>query len=202
VFVDAQGGDYHLSANSPCIDTGNPAGDYSGQTDIDGEARVKGTAVDIGADEADESDKAYKAEVPLDPLSEALDTSLGFTSGGDAGWFGQDTTFYYNGDAAESGDIDDDQESWIETTIDGSGVVEFYWKVSSESSFDYLDFYIDDVFRSGISGEVDWEYRSYEVTGSGPHTLRWRYIKDCSASNGSDCGWVDKVEWKPNPVGG
>jgi hypothetical protein len=49
--------DYHLGPNSPCIDAGDPNGDYSGETDIDGEKRTidgdsNGTEiVDIGADE-------------------------------------------------------------------------------------------------------------------------------------------------------
>jgi len=49
--------DYHLRFESPCIDTGDPNGDYSGQTDIDGESRVfdgdynEVPIVDMGADE-------------------------------------------------------------------------------------------------------------------------------------------------------
>jgi predicted outer membrane repeat protein len=45
--------DYHLSANlpSPCINTGDPNGDYTGQKDIDGQERVSQGRVDIGSDE-------------------------------------------------------------------------------------------------------------------------------------------------------
>jgi hypothetical protein len=46
-----KGDGYHLSANSPCLDTGDP--NYTGEpneTDIDGDPRVY-TRVDIGADE-------------------------------------------------------------------------------------------------------------------------------------------------------
>jgi len=48
---------YHLSSDSPCIDRGNPAGNYDDETDIDGEDRLidgdaNGTViVDMGADE-------------------------------------------------------------------------------------------------------------------------------------------------------
>ena len=43
--------DLHLLPWSPCIDGGNPSGDYSGQTDMDGENRVLYDSADMGADE-------------------------------------------------------------------------------------------------------------------------------------------------------
>lgn len=51
-FVDDDANDFHIGPNSPCIDAGDPNGYYGGQTDIDGEPRVQGTYVDMGADEA------------------------------------------------------------------------------------------------------------------------------------------------------
>ncbi len=50
-FVNATSDNYHLDPNSPCIDAGDAGGDYSGQLDIDGEARVQGANVNMGADE-------------------------------------------------------------------------------------------------------------------------------------------------------
>ncbi len=44
-------GDYHLLVGSPCINKGEPSGDYSDQVDIDGESRRMVCRVDIGADE-------------------------------------------------------------------------------------------------------------------------------------------------------
>ena len=60
-FVDAPNHDFRLDVNSPCIDVGDPNGDYTGQTDIYGDNRVidivgKGddvNDVDIGPDEYD-----------------------------------------------------------------------------------------------------------------------------------------------------
>ena len=60
LFVDADGVDnifgtiddnLHLKTYSPCIDKGDPAGNYSGQVDMDGETRVRYDKVDMGADE-------------------------------------------------------------------------------------------------------------------------------------------------------
>jgi hypothetical protein len=132
----------------------------------------------------------------VDFLSDALDTSLSFATGGSADWFAQTTTFHYGQDAAQSGDISHRQDSWMQTTVGGKGTIKFYWKVSSEEDFDFLEFYIDSSLQEKISGlEVDWEQQTYAISTSGSHTLEWRYVKDGSGDYGSDCGWVDKVEW-------
>jgi hypothetical protein len=49
-FVD--GDEYfHINIHSPCVNAGNPSGSYSGEKDIDGDARLIGSYVDMGADE-------------------------------------------------------------------------------------------------------------------------------------------------------
>jgi hypothetical protein len=52
LFVDVLNGDYHLRPDSPLIDAGDPLFEpLNGATDIDGEARLNGGAIDVGADE-------------------------------------------------------------------------------------------------------------------------------------------------------
>ncbi|HUT28222.1 MAG TPA: choice-of-anchor Q domain-containing protein [Sedimentisphaerales bacterium] len=51
-FADPDANDYHLRPDSPCINTGAP--DFAsepGESDIDGNARIHGGRVDMGADE-------------------------------------------------------------------------------------------------------------------------------------------------------
>ncbi len=55
-FVDPDNGDYHLSAESPCIDPWNSGYSVSGETtDLDGMQRLRGELVDVGCYEYVES---------------------------------------------------------------------------------------------------------------------------------------------------
>ncbi|MES2922804.1 MAG: M6 family metalloprotease domain-containing protein [Verrucomicrobiota bacterium] len=81
-----------------------------------------------------------------------------------------------------------------------AGNVSFYYKVSSEKSYDLAKFYIDGVAQSlpsagsrpGISGQVGWIYATFPVS-SGKHTLKWSYEKDDSYAGGKDSAWLDGV---------
>jgi hypothetical protein len=97
--------------------------------------------------------------------------------------------------SAESGGIGNNDDSYIERTFtieEGGGTVTFWWKVSSEPNADYLRFYIDGSEQAAISGEVNWESRTFSLT-AGDRTLRWAYRKNGSLSSGSDCGWIDDI---------
>ena len=75
------------------------------------------------------------------PIGEAVDnTGLTWTTGGNANWASQTTVSYNGGDAAKSGTISHNQSTWVQTTVTGPGTLSFYWKVSSESNYDYLRF--------------------------------------------------------------
>lgn len=127
-------------------------------------------------------------------LPVALDTTLGFTTGGAGIWTGQIVTSRDGTDAAQSAPITHNQETWMQANVSGPGVLEFWWKVSSGSG-DYLEFHIDGALQTGrINGTVDWAKKTYNIT-AGQHTLRWRYVKDGSISTGSDAGWVDQLVW-------
>jgi len=63
LFVNAVGGDYHLSATSKAIDAGDPA--YANDHDLEGNARPLGMAPDAGCYESAASSSArHRAEIP------------------------------------------------------------------------------------------------------------------------------------------
>ena len=127
-------------------------------------------------------------------------TDFAWTTGGEAGWLWQSEVSHDGEDAVSSGVISNNETSWMQTTVAGPAEVSFWWRVSSESGYDKLKFYIDDSEQTSISGETSWEQKTYTLA-SGNHTLKWEYSKDVSVDRGSDCGWVDQVTILPkNPT--
>ena len=70
--------------------------------------------------------------------------------------------------------------------------ISFYYKVSSESGYDKLHFYIDGQEKNNWSGTVAWTKAAYPVS-AGTHTYKWTYTKDGSVNSGSDCAWIDFI---------
>ena len=70
--------------------------------------------------------------------------------------------------------------------------ISFYYKVSSEGSYDKLHFYVDNQEKGTWSGTIGWTKAAYPVS-AGRHTYRWAYTKDNSVNSGSDCAWIDFV---------
>ena len=118
---------------------------------------------------------------------------------GDASWT---ITSYENNSgtySARAGTIDHDERATLRVTLDCvSGDITFYRKVSSESDYDHLEFYIDSVEMDKWSGEEDWAEVSFYVDG-GKRTFEWTYSKDGSESEGDDTAWIDDIVF---PVGG
>ena len=102
---------------------------------------------------------------------------------------------------AKSASISDYETTALSITLMNSHQcgITFYYKVSSESNYDKLHFYIDEQEKGSWSGEVEWTLADY-VLPVGEHTLRWEYSKDVSMSSGSDCAWIDNVVFPPSQI--
>ncbi len=130
----------------------------------------------------------------------ALDaTGLTWTTGGNVSWFPQTNVTHDGVDAARSGGITHSQSSFVEASVTGPAALSFWWKVSSETTFDALTVAMDGNVSNSISGEVNWQLRTLAVP-AGAHTVRWTYSKDGSSSAGSDAGFLDQVTVALAPV--
>ena len=77
----------------------------------------------------------YAKWIPLPTFAEALDDEFEWTAYGDVAWVTQFDVSHDGMDAAQSGEISEEQFSWLETTVTGPGVLSFWWKVSSEPDY-------------------------------------------------------------------
>ncbi len=114
--------------------------------------------------------------------------------GGDTPWFIDSSEKYEGAFSAGSGDITHGGNSTmtLDLSVQSSGDISFYYKVSSESGYDFLTFTLDGVEKGTWSGDTGWQQFSTAVS-SGIHTFSWTYSKDSSLDYGSDMAWVDFI---------
>jgi len=122
-------------------------------------------------------------------------------SGGDMPWGFSAGERWEGAFSAQSGFVIDDESSGLllDYVVAEDDSVSFYRKVSSESGWDFLEFYVDTVKAGAWSGEEEWARVSYPVS-AGPHLFTWRYSKDMFVAEGMDRAWLDYVILPPAPA--
>ncbi len=124
-----------------------------------------------------------------------------WTTGGNGNWFVSDDNPYEGMYCSKSGNISDSQDTWLsidyEVAVDDT--ISFYAMVSSEPSYDFLKFYVDNQLIMNWSGEISWRKVDVPIS-AGSHNFKWQYKKDMSVSGGDDCGRVDYIVFPVPPV--
>jgi len=82
----------------------------------------------------------------------------------------------------------------IRTNYTKTDSIIFMYKVSSELNYDYFIFRINDKEVLRKSGETDWIRFAAEVK-TGLNKFEWSYKKDNSTTEGSDCAWIDMIDF-------
>lgn len=146
-------------------------------------------------------DRVQFVTTPPPALDVALNTcGVTWTSGGNTNstyWFGHTNVTHDGMCAAQSGAIWHNQTNWLETSVTGVTNVSFWWKVSSETNADLLEFYTNGVLAKRISGEVAWQSNYFKLSASKTNTLRWLYRRNAMFTQGANCGWLDQVAFNP-----
>ncbi|MCB1090799.1 MAG: M36 family metallopeptidase, partial [Verrucomicrobiae bacterium] len=123
----------------------------------------------VASNPAGSDTETLSITVESNGIANAIDFDVPIVTGTPQ-WFLQNGTTHDGFDAAQSGDISDDGTSYFETTVAGPDTVRFWWKVSSEASFDFLHLRDNGVSVRSIDGSVDWNHVVYAVP-AGTHTL-------------------------------
>ncbi|HIE75210.1 MAG TPA: hypothetical protein EYP93_03140, partial [Gammaproteobacteria bacterium] len=127
------------------------------------------------------------------------DQAGGTDVNGDANWSVTSSESHVGVYSAMNNQTDDGEEGVLEinlTTV--SGYVTWNQKISTESGYDYLIFYVDYSVQGYWSGISGWTSESYYVT-AGEHSFAWVYDRDSTLGGGMDTVWLDNVSF-PAPV--
>jgi hypothetical protein len=198
-----------LVSTSPSVTVNNPTvlidTIHSGQSNV----AVFGVSVDPSAIIGSVAGFDFAASSVLQTLLKSFSLKIGlviedwetgdFTKfpwelAGDINWTMDNVSPFEGNYSARSGDIGDEQTSdlILNYEVMNNDSISFYFKVSSENNYDYLQFYVDGNMLGYWSGEQNWARAAFPVNG-GQHEFLWRYMKDYSVSNGSDAAWVDYI---------
>ena len=119
---------------------------------------------------------------------------------GDADWIVTDETSHSGDYCSKSGVITHNESSSmsITQTILPNTEISFFKKLSTETNYDKLHFYIDDEDMGEWSGLMPWKEERFNLP-AGEHTMKWTYAKDYSVNLGHDCVWLDDINiWPPH----
>lgn len=111
-------------------------------------------------------------------------------------WITTSGNSYDGGISARSGAIGHNSTSTllIKTNYTTDDSVKFMYRVSSEVNYDYFSFRINDKEVLKRSGETGWLKFSAPVK-AGLNKFEWSYKKDNSQEGGSDCAWIDMIDF-------
>ena len=171
LFVSLAGGDFHLQTNSPCINSGNNS--YVTLTnDFDGNPRIRGDTVDIGA---------YEYQTPTSVISYAWLQQYGLTNNGSADFADADGDGFNNWNEWRAGTSPTDPSSLLKMTTvinDVYGITVTWQSVSGITYFLQRGTNLAapsafSTIQTNIVGQPDTtSYTDTDAVGSGPFFYR------------------------------
>ena len=123
-------------------------------------------------------------------------TTFPWINESDKPWIISDETSVSNMYSARSGHIVHNEKSELAMLLNlaEDDTLRFWYRVSSEKNWDSLSFSVNKKVMLSASGEISWREAVIPLD-KGVYELQWIYEKDQSVNNGSDCAWIDLVNF-------
>jgi hypothetical protein len=136
-------------------------------------------------------------QIPVGSISETWENgwlSFNWQAPGDHPWFITPVNPYEGTYCVQSGDIGNSASTVLTLTADVlmTDSISFYYKVSSEDTYDFLKFFVNGSMKDEWSGEAGWSQASFLVE-AGTNIFKWVYEKDQSEFAGQDAAWIDNI---------
>ncbi|TMR97549.1 hypothetical protein [Nonomuraea basaltis] len=126
------------------------------------------------------------------------DDTLAVSVTGD--WTRTDVQPLQGGFCYRSAVIEDDQTSDVVVAVPpGATTVEFWYRVSSEATYDIFDVFLDMRTALQLSGDVEWTY-SGRLSVVGVSHVTFLYSKDGSQFAGEDAAFIDQLIFNDAPA--
>jgi len=139
-------------------------------------------------------DFARSAGIILEDFETGNFSRYNWQFAGNSNWNVTTVNPFQGADCAQSGNINDNESSQLTININSIAfdTLSFWYKVSSEQSWDFLRLFIDGIPSYEWSGTIPWSYHSL-ILSPGQHQITFSYEKDAVYSVGADCAWLDNI---------
>ena len=128
-------------------------------------------------------------------LAEALDTTgLTWETGGMSAWIGQSAVTHDGVDAAMGEGTNGWSGGYLSTSVEGPGVLTFWWKLSTGGSYGSLRLSLGEMIGESaiwLNTDQDWQFVVLPVP-MGSNQVQWSFDSSGTATN-TPRAWVDQV---------
>jgi Leucine-rich repeat (LRR) protein len=122
-------------------------------------------------------------------------TNLVWQTGGNAPWFGQTNVSHRGSSAAQSGSVGPNEESWLQTTVTGPGILTFWWGRAATGYGGQCTFTTSQGGSLSLLGATEWRMERVSIP-AGECVLSWSYIGSMFETSSDQC-WLDQVSFVP-----
>lgn len=123
----------------------------------------------------------------------ALDTPTWlYVTGGDRAWQVAEAAHLGRSNTASAGPLPLNSSAWMQTQIEGPGVVTFWWATTARNYPNALRLWVDGVPKAILNDAPGWVPASAAIP-SGAHQLRWEFPYNYPETLAMTA-WVDSVE--------